>query len=104
MRISIWQQFSSNNSSYFTLVGEFTDPEQALRAASELSRLLIGIGKWYEQPENRAARNAISPPRYGTDQPLSPIEAEFAAKYNIEWGPAIDWMRQAAWEQDAVDI
>jgi len=102
MRISIWQQFSSNNSSDFTVVGEFASSQLALTAVAEISRLLRELGEWYEQPENRAALDSIRPPRRGVNQPLTPIEIEFSQKYQIDWGQAIDWMRQSAWERDAI--
>jgi hypothetical protein len=40
MRISIWQQFSINNSSSFTVVGVFETPEAARRAADEVRKII----------------------------------------------------------------
>lgn len=90
MKLSLWRQFSSNNSSTFTVVGEFASADDAKRAAAEIQHLLIEIAKWYEMPENRAVRRKIGPP-VQLNTPLTPIEAEYSQKYDIEWGVPIDW-------------
>jgi hypothetical protein len=36
MRVTLWQEFSSNHSSDFTVVGEFPTPEAAQEAARRL--------------------------------------------------------------------
>jgi len=48
MRLSIWQQFSSNHSANFEIVGTFKTEELAHQAAEELreiSRAIAQIGK-----------------------------------------------------------
>ena len=91
MKVSIWQQFSSNNSSTFTVAGRFATVEQAQEAHQEITNLLTAIAKWYNLPENAAVRRKIGPPARLTGYPLTPIEDEYSKKYNIDWGDPIDW-------------
>gem|GEM_PF-5625452 len=48
------KQFSSNNSSYFTVVGEFESPPQAQAAAEQVRQFFKSINDWFDQPENVA--------------------------------------------------
>jgi hypothetical protein len=70
MRISMWQQFASNNSTSFTVVGKFESAEDAERAAFELRHVMRLLGE--------ARRN------HG-------IEAELQVKYPVSWTSDIDW-------------
>ncbi len=49
MKISIWQQFSSNHSADFTLVGQFESSEWAKTVAEEIRHIIHSIGWWWEQ-------------------------------------------------------
>ena len=40
MKLSVWQQFSSNHSASFTVVGEFESAQKAQQAAAEIRRLI----------------------------------------------------------------
>src|SRR5579863_2710451 len=89
MRISIWQQFSSNHSSDFTLVGEFRSVDDAQRAGDELRHILQTVVDWYvahpEVDEARFTEGSCLP---------SPAEIEFAKQYGVELNSAygIDWL------------
>jgi hypothetical protein len=52
MRLSIWQQFSSNHSSNFTAVGRFDTPEKAAAARQTFEQMLRAI---YAAQEARSA-------------------------------------------------
>lgn len=47
MRISIWQQFSSNHSSGFTVVGEFATRSEAENAANKIREILYRLKDWH---------------------------------------------------------
>jgi hypothetical protein len=70
MKISIWQQFSSNHSSNFTVVGRFESPEAAETAAAQLRQ-------WFSQIMNE--------PRL--PETPKPTEWEISVNYNLEWYP-----------------
>jgi hypothetical protein len=89
MRISIWQQFSSNHSSHFTIVGRFPSEQEAQEAAEKFRHILTTIAKFYEEDpewsEIYHEQNLISPP-----------EVEFSEQYQVEWGDEpIDWFRNS---------
>lgn len=92
MKLSIWQQFSSNHSSSFTVVGEFATRIEAEKAADKIREILQGLDDWHTQHEEemddwwRSGDWANDP---------SPFEKDLAAQYNIEWRGAIDWFREA---------
>jgi hypothetical protein len=48
MKISVWQQFSSNHSTGFTVVGKFSSPEAAQKAEVDLDKVLGQIEKWWQ--------------------------------------------------------
>jgi len=97
MRISIWQQFSSNHSGGFTVVGTFKSSAEANAAASEIRRLLQGLADWYSDPANL---KALEEGLEWNEVPFAPIERQFMAKYKISeanwtWREdGIDWIRE----------
>jgi hypothetical protein len=104
MKVSIWQQFSSNNSSTFTVAGRFETAEQAQKAQREIMNLLTAIAHWYNQPENAAVRKKIGPPTGLRGYPLTPTEDEYSKKYNIDWGDPIDWVTNERGISEAVQL
>lgn len=94
MRISLWQQFSSNHSARFTIVGRFDTPTKAEGAANELRQILSVIADWYKlHPElqkawdTRSSRHAPAP---------TEPELKFSQQYEVNWSKtSIDWFRQA---------
>src|SRR6266498_1068126 len=94
MRVAIWQQFSSNHSARFTVVGRFDTPTKADGAAHELKHILQVIADWYNvHPElikawdTRSSQNAPAP---------TEPEMQFSQQYGVDWSKtSIDWFRQA---------
>ncbi len=89
MRLSVWQQFSSNHSARFTVVGQFISPEAAQKAADELTRMMATIQKWYADPQHPERLEAAET---GSLMPPSDPEIEFSKQYGVDWGEyGIDW-------------
>lgn len=102
MRISLWQQFSSNHSADFELVGTFETAEKAEDAANELRYMLTTIRDWYGQWFSQATKEEIS--AFWRSEELTPPEKEFKAKYDIAWSThaedrttplRLDWLNWA---------
>lgn len=83
MRVSIWQQFSSNHSAHFDIVGKFESPDRAEAVANELRYILQTIANYWQQfdvkerltVENRLIKNEM----------LTPPEMQFKDKYKVGW-------------------
>src|SRR5215468_2482654 len=89
MRITIWQQYSSNHSSDFTVVGTFQTHEAAENAAQQFRSMLATIVNWYKLPENRAvAREVLN----NYEFPPVPPELQIAEQFGIEWPTAVVWL------------
>jgi hypothetical protein len=78
MRLSIWNQFSSNHSSSYLIVGRFNAVDKATQAQNTLHDIFTEINEWFERPENEPFTH------YGWSDPPTPIEAELIRKYNLE--------------------
>jgi hypothetical protein len=91
MKLSIWQQFSSNHSSHYFVVGVFGSSEAANQAETELKTMLQEIDLWHRQ-NPLAVRENPSPD-------LVPPEREAAKKYGVEkeWQHTIDWASWASY-------
>src|SRR5258708_4331559 len=92
MRISIWQQFSSNNSSSFTVVGVFENAEAAQRAADEVRQMIETIKSWYNEHPNEAGNYLWS------DETSTPPEVEIGNRFGFEWPGAVEWYWNASVE------
>jgi hypothetical protein len=108
MRVSIWQQFSSNHSSSFTVVGQFASVEEANAAAKEFRELLVQVEPLLEitraawkkawekaatQTKSRLEQHDIVSKQFPNARELTKPEREFSEKYNIEWDErGIDWL------------
>ena len=79
MRLSIWQQFSSNHSGRYTIVGVFPTSDQAKDASQQLQDLVSRIHEWRVKNKSRW-------------QELSPAELEAERHYSTEWLEPIDWL------------
>jgi hypothetical protein len=91
MKISLWQQFSSNHSAHFDMVGKFESAERAEVAANELRSMLQTIGKWWERfnPEEQSAIRE----KLEAKGELTPPEIIFRDQYGINWAQhALDWV------------
>ncbi|MFN8373818.1 MAG: hypothetical protein U0694_13200 [Anaerolineae bacterium] len=91
MHLTLWQQFSSNHSAWFTVVGQFQDTTAALKAAAELRHILAVIAAWNEaHPELQEMR------RSGDFPPPTEPEVQFSKQYGVAWDTyAIPWFWQA---------
>jgi hypothetical protein len=90
MKIALWQQFSSNNSSYFTVVGEFASPQEAQAAAEQIRQFFKSINEWFEQPENAAQHETKFEEGYAE---VSEPEKQISQRYAIPWyEETIDWL------------
>jgi len=89
MRLSIWQQFSSNHSARFTVVGVFDTPEAAQKATDELNRLMKAIAQWHTEPQYP---ERLEGRETGELPPPSDPELEFSQQHGIDWSDyGIDW-------------
>ena len=82
MRVSIWQQFSSNHSGWFTVVGTLESAEKANTAAAKLSEIIQAIHEWHQQHPGHVDQGNVDP---------IPPEVEFARQYGVKWDMAVDW-------------
>jgi hypothetical protein len=90
VKLSIWQQFSSNHSGWFWVVGTFETIEQAQNSYEDIRQMLFSIDKWHR--DHREESSALQ--RAGNTNPV-PSEVEFAAKYQVRWPATIDWTNWA---------
>jgi hypothetical protein len=83
MRISLWQQFSSNHSANFNIVGKFESPERAEAVANELRYILKTIANYWQQYDNKerlTVENSLI-----ENEVLTPPEMHFKDKYQVGW-------------------
>lgn len=84
MKLSIWQQFSSNHSGAFTLIGTFESVKEAEHAAAIVRQLLTDIQHWLlanaDTPTSPSGYNFITPP-----------EQAFRQQYGELGERCIDW-------------
>lgn len=91
MKLTLWQQFSSNHSSHFTIIGVFPSPDAAQQTANRLLQLLQQIDDWFEQPENAAAKTRRQ--HYYETAPVSDPEKQISEQYAIPWySYSLDWI------------
>lgn len=101
MKLSLWQQFSSNHSGDFTDVGTFESPEQANKAAEVVRQILRTIQSWYYDPKNSETINAIlEDANQNGGSPPMPIEVEFGKQYGFEWD---EQAPDSLWYQESPD-
>lgn len=62
MKLTLWQQFSSNHSSSFTVVGTFESPQKAQSAATQLNALFKEVFRWYDKHPGQKALDMYDPP------------------------------------------
>jgi hypothetical protein len=89
MKLSLWQQFSSNHSASFSLVGHFKTAQEAENAATVIRGILEKIADWYKthpEVEEEVRKGDLVNP--------TPMEAELAKQYGLEkaWEFTVDWV------------
>ncbi|MEQ8677262.1 MAG: hypothetical protein RLP44_31560 [Aggregatilineales bacterium] len=97
MKLSIWQQFSSNHSANFMVVGEFESVEWAETVADELQLMLADISAWWSRFDDRDDRERIED-AVKESGGLAPPEIKYKAQFGVEvWGKGTrgvsDWMQ-----------
>src|ERR1700694_4438633 len=91
MRISIWQQFSSNHSGGFEVVGVFASEEQAEVIEKQLHEMFRRIADFrgYEHTEHEGA--------------LTWPETEYSQQFSIPWSLySINWILPNAFNKSTV--
>jgi hypothetical protein len=73
----MWQQFASNHSNSFTVVGAFSSAEDAQRAGQTMQQMLKTIAEHM--------------PTVFTTEP-NRAEVEFGERYDIPWTHTLDWL------------
>jgi hypothetical protein len=108
MKISLWQQFSSNHSSKFTVVGRFQSAEAAEEVGERFRTLFVSIDEWLTQwlaEKDEALKQAEA---METDlkkrmerfvelfpdvlNKIGQPERDFMQQYNVHWEESIDWL------------
>jgi len=97
MKLSLWQQFSGNHSSSFTVIGEFPTHEDAVRAAAEIQRILERLEEWHSAHEDDPEMYHWWNGAEWTTRP-APIEEQLAQEYNINWRSGVTWFNNATIE------
>jgi hypothetical protein len=81
VRISIWQQFSSNHSAGFFIVATFESAETAKQVEAKIRDILIATALWEEDSEKSG--------RWSYE---TPADLEIAETYRIDFHTHIDWL------------
>jgi hypothetical protein len=92
VRISIWQQFASNHSASFTVVGGFATPQSADHAAAQVRAYLQEIYDWYHDPANT---DLVKKRREDADEAYqyTPPELVMMAHYQLDDNfIPVDWI------------
>jgi hypothetical protein len=99
MKLSIWQQFSSNHSADFTIVGTF-DSASSAEDASELIRdALRRIIDWYGQ--NEPVRKQVL--NLARLEP-TPVEQEIANQYGFKQAMILDYLANTKYNEAMVYV
>ena len=84
MKVSIWQQFSSNHSNSFTVVGKFESEEVAKKAADEFQVIIKSVADYRDKYWIEHGVFYI--------ENASETEKAFGKKYDVDWTKHLDWM------------
>jgi hypothetical protein len=90
MRLTFWQQFSSNHSASFTIVGTFDTPEHAAHAADAARTILYRVAAYWQSLS--AAEKNITLVSVVQDGELTLVEEQLRQAYGIEWSSGLDWV------------
>jgi len=87
MRLTLWQQFSSNHSAGFRIVGEFPDAQAAKEAEATLRGIFTSLEQWIETNPEQANQLQQEFAK------LSPLEETLKQRYGIEWEVTLlEWL------------
>ncbi len=84
MRISLWQQFSSNHSGSYHVIGTFKTTEDAQVAYEEIRKILQEIDTWHRENPMGIEKD------WNNGGPLPP-ETAIAERLSIDWPETINW-------------
>ncbi|MCQ3932615.1 MAG: hypothetical protein DPW16_19370 [Chloroflexi bacterium] len=84
MRISIWQQFASNHSANYTVVGIFESAEKAYQVGQVILEFIRELVEWNNE-------NNIYDFYKTHGWKPTPVEESLIEKYKIEWDKPLDW-------------
>jgi hypothetical protein len=101
MKLSIWQQFSSNHSATFTVMGKFETPEQAREVAETIREILVKVARWREQFQTDEEDDDLTAPDH-TDSEMA-LESELLEQYGLD-APleTLEFARDSSFAADAV--
>jgi hypothetical protein len=88
MKVSIWQQFSSNHSAHFTIVGIFRSPDDAANSAQQLRDFLDDLLRWHEDHPDESQEMR----EHNIEGVITGPEKKAATEYSIEWTYPVLWM------------
>jgi hypothetical protein len=77
MKLTLWQQFSSNHSTSHTIIGVFETPDAAQNAHAFFHQMLREI--MAKRPQDEDAQEVS-------------IQERYAQRYGVEWEYPVDWM------------
>ncbi len=88
MRVSIWQQWASNHSADFTVVGKFATQQKADQVATEIRTILQRIESWWGNlnPAQRTEWESKIETAI-----LTPPEEMLRQEYEIDWPFSLAW-------------
>jgi hypothetical protein len=89
MKVSIWQQFSSNHSNSYVVIGEFKSVADTENAATTMKQILKQIYDWYADDTNKALADDV---RDTESHPPTPAENQITTTYNVTFDYAMDWI------------
>jgi len=99
MKISIWQQFASNHSAAFTVVGQFQDLDSATKAAKVVRDAVKSISDWYAlHPDIKQL--VIN----GQQKAPTEAELEISRKFGVPTYRALDWLATYTDTPDTLEI
>lgn len=101
MHYTLWQQFSSNHSANFTLVGRFATARKAQTVGKEIRTFLRTLGAYWD--ETGGLEYDDEEGEYSEE--LTPPEEEFQAKYNLTtYETALDWCQSEGTADDVLHV
>lgn len=91
MKLTLWQQFSSNHSAAYTVVGQFENADAAHKAGDQLRDILAQIAAWHRAYYD--SHGEYFGLYWDEFPPLTPIEKQLARQYEVEtaWKSGVDW-------------
>ena len=99
MKVLVWEQFSSNHSANFTIVGTFDSASTAQKVANTLRDDIRRIIDWYSH--NESYRHQVL--NLETPNP-TPVEKDIATRYGINHEQVIDFLANSRYHDDMVKV